>query len=435
LKQPILFTIYSNNSISIRRFLMVVEKLRQMGRPTAFLDYHGGLRDTIARHASRLGLDSLPQYLCFEQCHPADPAKNDFSADITIRFPAPNPFQEPAHDRQTLPPEIRLLRLAGIDIAPLLNRMVNDNLRSFISEAQSAERILRMISPACLVYDIEIPKRTRALLHAARCLAIPSVSMQHGEGNCEQYDQLPILSDFYVAYSPYNFRKLKEMGVLQERIFLTGAPETDLLETYDPNSIRSELCRRFRITPDKEMILVALKPNNSKGFYQFNQQLLSILKTSLDGASNHQIVVKQHPTDLQQSEIDYLSDFQSRFPRMIHIPGDFVISKLFAVSGYFITFLSSALVEAIIQDNYTIVIEKDNLVRWPDWNWFGVYDSVNLEALPQTLSKIVSGRYASEMQRLKLNRKEFSYFYRFKMDRHNSDRVAAALERTVTAFC
>lgn len=412
----ILIIIYTYNAVSIRRFLILAKALREDGYAPIFLDLDGGLADAIVGLAKSNGLEPTPDILSFPSYQSGILAQQALKITrqmVNIEDGGRSDSLNSDDDWLSI-----LFRSLGIDPMMLLNGHVDNMMCQFIYELLVAEKLFNEHQPACVIYDIEIVATTRSLLYAARENKIPTLSMQHGEGNAEQYKKLPILADAYIAYSPYNVEKLREMKVPSDRVFLTGSPDTELLLKHDAGLLALELADRFSINVEKTIIVLSLKPNVGDFFIKINYLIVEAIRQVFTPDDEFAIILKQHPTDLQYNvPLAMLQQyFVDETLAMSVVPGDFPISKLFTVSDYVITPLSFAIVEAVMLDNFVIVVEEDNPPIWPDWNHFNAFEMVSLEQLTVVLEEIKSGSYASLHHEIKSHRDEFVYYFRYKED-------------------
>lgn len=430
----ILFIIYTYNAVSIRRFLILAKAMREASKNPVFLDLNGGLSEAISNIAMINNLGTAPKIVSFpaytsESLH--EQAKNMMAEIANV-----------AEDNNTLAAELtysknpcsKLFSSLSIDPNIFLDLHVNNLMQQFLYEAIVAQEIFNEQQPDCIIYDIELVATTRAILYSAKQNSVPVVSMQHGEGNAEQYKQLPLLADAYIAYSPYNVEKLIEMRVSENKIFLTGSPDTDILQDYEKSSIAEELNRRYAIDIENQIVVISLKPNVGESFIRMNYLIIEAIRKIFDKNDKFQFVLRQHPTDLSsQVPTAMISQYyvNDALP-MVVVPGDFPISKLFAISDYVITPLSFAIVEAVMLDNHVIVVKEDNPPIWPKWDRLDAFETVEIDRLTDSLEYIRTGLYASSHQNKKLNRASFVKYFRYKEDKLACARINKALDRVIT---
>lgn len=427
--RSVIFILFDNRADSIRRFLLVSDSLYGLGIKSYFLDSTSSLLENIKEYAETLKISRLPEYIRFDAFSPDERKRgiklhkegrkiSDLFDDFSIQkgYPESNTTGQ-------------LLDALHISNKALIDLHIQKELASFMSDLAVAEKILDSIRPLCVIHDTELPQRNRALFFAAQKRMIHIISMLHGEGPAEQIDQLPLISDSYIAYGEYNAEKLKGMGADENRVFLTGNPDTDLLFNYDAGSIRRELAETYKIDFSKKIFLIALRPNADEAYFKLNIELLDMFKEVLGDNGGFEIVVKQHPVDVcRYVTTDYTGLFASKYNKMKFIKGDFIISKLFAVSDYFMTHKSSAIVEAVIQKVHVIVIENDD-AKWPDWNRFNVYDAVRSENVKEVLAQIGNGFYKDREEKSGVRRDEFVHYFRYRYDNNSVRRVAEVIAR------
>lgn len=424
--KSVIFVVTNNSVCSIRRFLMVADMLADMNMKSFLLGSTSEFFGHVKEQAQQLGVQRLPHYISpeiFSSFAPEIQVKLHSTKrtmeDVFIGFPGPQEYS-------TNNKVGRLLNSLRINSNALMGLHIEEELSRFIKEMRSAERMVEEIKPSCIVHDMELPQKNRAIFYTAQQKNISVISMMHAEGNAEQYDRLPPLSNYYIAYGFYNYEVLRGMGVEENRIFITGVPDTDLVCNYNAEEIKKELTDKYHINFSKKIFLVALRPNVNKAYFDLNTELLDICSESL-GSSSLEIVVKQHPIDkYSYVQTDYFKLYTSKYRNMKIIEGDFIISKLFAVSDYFITHKSSAVIEAILQNVSTIVIENDS-AKWPDWNRYNVYMPTQIDDIAGFLLEIKKGSYDEKTKNLKADRDEFIRYFRYKFDNQATRRIANAI--------
>ena len=418
----VIFVFFNNRACTIRRFLMVADLLADMNIRSFFLGSTSEAYGLLKKQAQQLGIHRLPYYI-------SPDTFNSYAPEIQVKLQPAKPTMEDIftgfHCSQEYPQNNKvgqLLNLLHINNKSLIGLHIEQELSRFVKNMRSAERLLEEIKPSCIIHDIELPEKNRSIFYTAQQKNISIISMLHGEGNAQQIDKLPVISDYYIAYGFYNYDILRGMGVEENRIFITGVPDTDLVYNYNREEIKKELTDKYNIDFNKKIVLIALRPNVSKAYSDLNTELLGILQDNK--AENLEIVVKQHPVDkYSYVKKDYFNLYKSQHRNMKIIEGDFTISKLYAVSDYFITHKSSAIIEAILQNVSTIVIENND-AEWPDWNRYNIYMPVKIEDITGFLNEIKKGSYDEKAQKQKNNRDKFIRYFRYKFDNQATRRVA-----------
>ncbi|MFX0137538.1 MAG: CDP-glycerol glycerophosphotransferase family protein [Candidatus Hodarchaeota archaeon] len=216
------------------------------------MDFTNELYEVIEDHARMLGINNLPIYAAFddfisEQEHEIISSSTDQEKKQNISIDSTDLKNYPPNNKLG-----RLLTSLNFNNSDLISHHIEGFLNSFTRDLSTSQNILDIVKPSCTISDIQMPQRNRTILYAAKQKNIKTLSMEHGEGNGEQYKKLPIMYDYYIAYSPYNYNILKEMGVKDEQIFLTGFPETDLIYNYNIEEIKKELSNWHDINFNKK---------------------------------------------------------------------------------------------------------------------------------------------------------------------------------------
>ncbi len=320
-----------------------------------------------------------------------------------------------------------LLRRGHFSVDTFVKRYYENNFDRWDNYLQISNLYLKKIQPDCVIYDLEMNETIRSFLLAVHRKKIPIVSAQHGEGFGEQYCNLPRLADYYIAYSPYNVEYIRRLQVKDEHIFLTGAPDTDMIYNYNRDAIREELQSKYHFDPKKIIILMALRPSNPPTFGSMNIDLIHTLLKVLGNNDRFDIVIKPHP-------VDYIlgSDFSwdtEKFKNLTIIDSDYPFSKLLAGTHYLITYLSSCIVESTLMNVSTIVIENDDGGAWPSWYKYKVFHEIPLSDFERVLLKIKDNSYIFTVR--KGSRQEFIKHFRFKYDNKSAARIAQTLRSII----
>jgi 2-deoxy-scyllo-inosamine dehydrogenase (SAM-dependent) len=426
--KSVIFIINDNRADGVRRSLMLADALAGMDIKSFFLNPTKNFQDFVEKQIQQLNVQHIPQYIPFEVFQSYRQRRN-ISLNLTKRTMA-DVFSDPSYVQGY--PESnklgRLLNLLGINNKALLELKVERELTNFICDLKAAEKILDEIKPSCIINNVETPQPSRAFFYAAKQRNISVVSMEQGEGRAEQYKEMPALSDYYIAYSPYNRDILRNMGVDEEKILVTGVQDTDLIYNYNKEAIKEELKRKYQINFEKKIIQVSLRPSNIKFYLSMNIELLNILHDHFAGNHDFEIILKVHPVDLSDYvKTDYCKFYASKYREMKVIEGGFPISKLNAVSDYCLTHKSSVIVEAVLQKVPTIVL--DSTGKWPDWNKYGVYIPAKIEELAGFLQDIKNGTFNKKNKCLEESRREFIHYFRYKFDNHSNERIANEIDR------
>lgn len=317
----------------------------------------------------------------------------------------------------------------NIDLSPAIKQVKEDYLKIFLIKLLEAIDLLNIINPSIFVYACELDFSTRAYIAASNFNGLKVISMQHCEGNGEEYEQLPILADYYLAYSPYNCKKLIEMGVGKDKILFSGMIENDKINTNNIN-IRNLYNHAFpsndigkRIDSSKYTILIALKPNNTKKYIHLNKKVIRILVEFSQNNPQIVVLIKLHPND--KDDIQKISIINKQFisDSIFLIKSSCPLTDLLKLSNLFITFNSSSIVDSHVINTRTIVIDEDD-GKWPDWDFYKTFNKVDIKKLELEIINEFQYYKPLESPILPAQRELFLFYFRYKFDKLNGHRMA-----------
>lgn len=426
--KTVLFLI-REDKISVRRYLLVAQQLKRLNINSCFLnltDHHDIVEETI----KTLNLPKFPEYMTYNYKSTSmvdklyllgTKIRNKIRRKIkTIKQKKAADFQ-PQSGQKSME---KLLQQLDFDTDIIVKQFCEINIDWWDFCVKLARRHLRRIKPDCVVYDLEMHDTIRQFLFAAKSKRISVFSMQHGEGFAESYSNFPRLADYYIAYSPYSVEKIKTLGVEDENIFLTGVPDTDVIYNYDVTKIKKEIQSEYDLRFDRKIILAALRPAKNKSLDDINIALINTITRVLGNNKKFDILIKCH-------NVDYICGDPSSYNNEEYenceiIDSDYPFSKLLKISDYLVTHMSSCIVEAILMDVPTIVIEFHDGGTWPDWNTYKVFNGIPTSELERVLTEIKNDQYS--FNTTKESREKFVERFRYKYDNKSAKRIAKAID-------
>ena len=421
--KKVLFLIHQDK-ITTRRYLLIAQEFYKLKVGSVFLDLTNKLnRKKIKKQYKDLKLTYFPECIHLEKIITKlslIDTKSSGDVNPSFKYNSLESFNNKPNDLE------KLLKQLQFNSSTIIEEYYKKNIDRWDNKVNLYERILNKISPFYIFYDLEIIPDIRIFLLAVLRQKINTVSMQHTEGWGDQYSSLPRFADYYIAYSTYNVEKIKKLGIKDENIYLTGTPDTDIVFNLKTAQIKKELYKKYVLNFDKKIILLALKPS-----YQYylskNIDLVNIAYDIFGNDERFYILIKQHPVDIKVNlDITYLDGFLLNKKKKF-ISGDYPISKLFKITDYFITHISSCIVESILLDVKTIVVELEERAIWPDWESYGIYVKLPFIKLGETLTAIKNNEYSHNYSNTA--REEFIKRFRFKYDNKAAYRIAKALNQ------
>ena len=423
------FLIY-RNPISIRRFLMISACLEERGIRPVFINLYPE-SDVFEGEKEAMPLMAGRQ---FQVITPLRTSRKD--KIFSLLEILPDLIRMQFAKKQRLFEQYnsmggnsiaKLLTDMDVDTDSLLKKQLYRKMIYWHYKTKRAQTLLKTMELNCVVYDLELLGEIRAILYEARKIGIPILSMAHSEGWGEPYKNIPAFADYFIAYSPYNAGAIESLGVLKNRIFLTGLPDSDLMLSYDRSRIDKELHELIGTNAGRKIILVALRPSSTDSMDKANVHLIQTMIKIFGNHPEYQIVLKPHVTDFFLG-IKRLYVEKSCFNLDV-LPQDYPIAKALLCSQFFVTHWSSCIVEAIAADTRTIVVkipDGSTLLPWPPWDHYPVFYQVAQNALENVLQEIKENRFNFIPK--DEDRAAFLEHFRFRMDGKASERIANCLK-------
>jgi hypothetical protein len=250
--------------------------------------------------------------------------------------------------------------------------------------------------------------------------------MEHAEGYGEQYGFLPCLGDYHIAYGEHNREALLHMGAPTDRIFVTGAPDTDLLYRLDRPALKRSWRSRMNLQGDKPLLLVALKPDYLKTYARMNTWLLETCQRVLTMAAPHDVLIKIHPVDGGTAH-ERIAAWCGERAGFYAVEGSAPMLEMLAISDRFLTFKSAALVEALLLDVPLLLLDQPDHGVWPAWGRFGVYRQCEPDRLEAELALFLDHPRAAASAHERNAREDFIRHFRYKIDDGAAQRVVTAI--------
>ena len=427
---------------SIKRYLLVADQFSKLKIKTIFLDFEGKLENVIDEYISDLNINHKPHYESYSYDNKTNKSYNTLSkkiktyiSKIIVRlFNPKNKEFFNSKKKYSYPGELgKTLTDLKIDNSLLIKKNINKLQKNFNQKVNHATKFIKDYKPDCVFYDSEFVDQIMPFLHVANSNNIKIISMQHAIGNTYSYSELPLLADYYIAYSRFNSDVLKHMGVKEKNILLTGNPDMDIIHQLSTGEIKEELSKFYKIDFSKKIIVIPLKPNS---YNDQNKILVNNLVKFFGKNEDYCILVKPHPADLiNTNNSNNNVDFGSNNFHLID--SSYPIINLFKICTYSIFYFSSCIVESVLINIKAIVINdpfvlKDNGVKWPDWNLYKVFHSINIELLPSVLDSINTNQYKYEKFTNNEHRELFIKDFSSKYDSNSSLRIAKNVERILS---
>lgn len=234
---------------------------------------------------------------------------------------------------------------------------------------------LKKLSPHCMVAENDNTYCEKMIICAAKKLGIRTVVVQHGETwigdsfkdkDLSTHDFYPLIADIFLAYGKVNSDWLKEMGLEENRIRITGSPRFDSYYRDDRQQHNGKA--------SKKRVLILL---NDFGFNegvvtqdmpisQIYRHLLELLKLAR-ALPEIDFIVRPHSKEHLWGQI--LKDELTR-TRNLTVSRQGTLVGLLKDTGLVMGYLSTAMVEALIHRIPVISLDIDgNCAPFALWEY------------------------------------------------------------------
>jgi hypothetical protein len=266
-------------------------------------------------------------------------------------------------------------------IQPALNRLLVGEFASLIRHGVLSRHILEQQRPS-LVFagDIADP-RTRIYILQCKALGIPCLGLQFGMIGPASIEWRFFPADLVAVWGEDSKETLISHGVSSNQIVITGSPRNDSLFNFPVSEIVT-IKNRLGIREGCPVILLASTFQlNSYDKYS-DPKLLHAMKKAIfdstDQFNNIYLVVKPHPSEDENET----KSFASTNPNIIFVARTEDIRELIKICDCFISFGSTATVDALLSNKLVIC------PAFPGWVWSKLFIDTGAVHSPASFEEI-----------------------------------------------
>ncbi|MBF0168520.1 MAG: hypothetical protein HQL45_12915 [Alphaproteobacteria bacterium] len=288
----------------------------------------------------------------------------------------------------------QLLDALGFDLREAVRQLAFPHIGYSVNLLNKAAQVLEQETPCGIIYDIHGFPPVLSFLLEARNRRIPTFSLQHASGDSVQYSSLPVVADYYFAYSRHNQEVLRSMGIDESAIFLTGAPGDAFVHSQgDFITLRDKFRAARKVGDEQKLMSLALKPCYEPEFQSMrkaNFELIDTVGKLATECSDWLVYLRRHPRDKMWRDTD-LERLANSFKGKVHFDSnDSPIEELLLASDYFVTFQSACIPQAIECQVQTCVVAQNDGAVWPNWQKHGAYKTIELSNAEKFFRDIMS---------------------------------------------
>ncbi|MFL2980890.1 MAG: CDP-glycerol glycerophosphotransferase family protein [Methylophilaceae bacterium] len=269
-----------------------------------------------------------------------------------------------------------------IRIQRAINRLFIGEFASLIRHGVLSKHILEKQLPSLLIAGDTNDPRTRIYMLQCKKLGIPCLALQFGLINSAAIEWRFFPADLVAVWGNDSKKTLISHGISPNQIVMTGSPRNDSLYNFSDSQTGS-IKKKLGIPEGSPIVLLASTFTLSSYDKLYNDpELLKAMKKavfdSIDDFENIYLIVKPHP---EESE-DEIKSFASDNPNIIFIPRTEDIRPLIKVCDCFVSFGSTATMDAIISDKLVVC------PAFPGWVWSKAYVDTQAVHAPISVKEI-----------------------------------------------
>jgi UDP-N-acetylglucosamine 2-epimerase len=285
-------------------------------------------------------------------------------------------------------------------------------------------RLLHIRWPDIVVVLTDTTPPCRIAVLTAKLAHTPSLLLLHSGMIGRNYECPDFVVDKIAVPGDYARGILRNCGVDEKRLVVTGYPSYDALVQAENHFQRNVICRKLELDPEKR-ILVFTTENLP---VREGEQLARVVYRSVKEFPSMQFVVKVHPSE---SDLSIYGNLAKEFGLKVVITKDASIYEVLYVCDLVITGFSATALDAMMLDKPVITVNltgmEDPIPFAESGAAIGVHNEKNL------IKALEKGLYDEASRKsLESAREKFVYEHAYKSDGKATARVVTLIEQIVT---
>lgn len=263
----------------------------------------------------------------------------------------------------------------------LFRKLFNFHLPRIARQLVLAEKVLNLHKPKIIVSPDVSDSRCRIYTILSRQLGITSLDVQFGLAGKEAVEWRFLASNYVAAWGEFSEESILNQGISQNRVIVTGSPRHDYQFTV---SNQERINRRRGLgVPDSAKLFVLASVYSLKTHNKYSDPKILIgMKNAVFDAfrdmPNAFLLVKPHPVE-NESETKALIRSAKN---IIQVSRDADIRELIKICDNFISFGSTATIDALIARKLTIS------PIFPGWVFSDFYKDSNSVIIPTSAAEM-----------------------------------------------
>lgn len=307
----------------------------------------------------------------------------------------------------------------------LFNRFFRAYVPLIVPQVVVARHILENHRPAMVIIPDTADSRTRVYTLLCRLMSIPCMDIQFGLAGDEAIEWRFLAADCVAVWGDSSKEAMLKQKVPEERIIITGSPRHDCLVNLPKSEVKSK--RAILGVPEKSAMVVMASTYCLKTHDKYSDPkiLRSMQRAVFDAADKTPqifLIVKPHPVENVRETRALFGKSQN----IIFVERQSDIRELTKICDAFISFGSTATIDALIADKLTIC------PVFPGWVFSDIFKNCGATLIPESGEEIISifrmvanGSYHNIKARLDPARQDFLKRYVYRTDGMAAARIEA----------
>jgi hypothetical protein len=313
----------------------------------------------------------------------------------------------------------------------LFYRLFNAYLPLAVPYVVVARHILVKHRPSLVLTTDTADSRTRIFTHLCSKMGIPCMDIQFGLAGDEAVEWRFLLANYVSVWGESTKQAMLKQKVELDRIILTGSPRHDLLINKKKDDLHIE--RLMLGIPEANAVILLASTYNFKSTTHVDVNILHSMQSAISNAAvktqGITLIVKPHPHE----DVRETRQFFSKSDNIIFADKDFDIKKLISLCDAFVSYGSTATIDALIAGKFTIC------PIFPGWLFSSdIFRESGATLVPETsgeidniFESIANGTYLKTKENLEVARQKFINKYVHKPDGNASSRIAAIISEMI----
>ena len=263
----------------------------------------------------------------------------------------------------------------------LFRKLFNFHLPRIARQVAVAKNVLNFYKPKIIISPDVSDSRARIYTILSRQLGITSLDVQFGLAGKEAVEWRFLYSNYVAAWGQLSKEAILEQGISSDRVIITGSPRHDYqFEISSQEMIRQ---RRNLGVPDNAKLFVLASTYRLKTHDKFSDpEILIGMKNAVFDAfrntPNAFLIVKPHPVENESENKELIRGSKN----IVQVSRDSDIRELIKICDNFISFGSTATLDALIANKLTIC------PIFPDWVFSNFYKESNSVIIPTNATEM-----------------------------------------------